>query len=98
MPDRFRIKLDEDVEGHMRFKRDDLTGQDATVRLEDGTEVEGHVYVGKDPDDTEGHGGTVWEIEMDDTYGDLLRAATDRGDPIHIRFDGADVEGHWFKR
>jgi hypothetical protein len=105
--------MPDDTEGH-GYRWEDLTGQEVTVRLEDGTEVEGHLYRGKidmTGEDTEGHGRKnedmtgddteghrrrhALDLEVDDTAANLLRAATDRGEPVHVRFpDEDDVQGH----
>ncbi|MFN2488510.1 MAG: hypothetical protein ABR529_01970 [Actinomycetota bacterium] len=103
MPYRYGIELD-DVEGHMPFRYEDLSGREVTIRLEDGTEVRGHGYYrgGEDTrgEDTEGH-AYKWngiELEVDDTQANLLRAASDRGEPVYVRFpDGAEVKGHGYR-
>jgi hypothetical protein len=86
----------------MPFKREDLTGQAVTVRMKDGTEVEGHMPYKREDlagDDTEGH---VWkriDLEVDDTQANMLTAANERGEPVYVRFpDGVEVKGHVFKR
>lgn len=80
---------------------EDLTGQEVTIRFEDGTEVQGHGFKWNGEDmtgeDTEGHVGryTGIELEVDDTHANMLRAATDKGEPVYVRFpDGAEVKGH----
>jgi hypothetical protein len=97
-----RIRLEpDDTGGHIPFKREDLSGQEVTIRMEDGTEVQGHAfraqYEHTKGDYTERLGGRYnsIELEVDDTRANMLKAATDRGEPIHIRFpDGAVVTGH----
>ena len=102
MPIRYKIEPD-DTEGHAFKLREDLTGQAVTIRMEDGTEVEGHVYKFKEDttgDDTEGHAyrAKYIDLEEDDTQATLLRAATNRGEPVYVRFpDGAEVKGHGFR-
>jgi hypothetical protein len=88
----------------MPFKREDLSGQAVTVRMEDGTEVEGHVVrYGKEDltgEDTAGHGIRIRgiDLEVDDTRANLLAAANERGEPVYVRFpDGAEVKGHAMK-
>jgi hypothetical protein len=95
----------DDIEGHIPFKREDLSGQEVTVRLEDGSEVQGHAFLARHEhtkgDYTERLGGRYnsIELEVDDTRANMLKAATDRGEPIHIRFpDGAEVTGHALRR
>jgi hypothetical protein len=97
---RIRIEPD-DTEGPIPFKREDLSGQEVTIRMEDGTEVEGRAFRAKyehtKGDYTEHLGGrySSIEVEVDDTRANMLKGATDRGEPIHIRFpDGAEVTGH----
>jgi hypothetical protein len=97
---RIRIEPD-DTEDHIPFKREDLSGQEVTIRMEDGAEVQGHAFRAKHEhtkgDYTERLGGryNTIELEVDDTRASMLKAATDRGEPIHIRFpDGAEVTGH----
>jgi hypothetical protein len=79
----------------------DLTGQEVTVRMDDGTEVQGHALKYKEDmtgDDTEGHRKRI-DLEVDDTQANMLKAATDKGEPVYVRFpDGAEVTGHVFKR
>jgi hypothetical protein len=96
---RIRIEPD-DTEGHIPFKREDLSGQEVTIRMEDGTEVPGRAFRAKyehiKGDYTERLGGRYnsIELEVDDTRATMLKAATDRGEPIHISFpDGAEVTG-----
>ncbi len=98
MPARYGIQLD-DVEGHMPAKYgEDLTGQEITVRMDDGTEVQGHglrSFEDMTGEDTEGHRVPRIELEVDDTQANLLRAATDKGEPVYVRFpEGAEVRGH----
>jgi hypothetical protein len=98
---RIRIEPD-DTEGHV-WKREDLTGQAVTVRMEDGTEVEGHAFKVKEDltgEDAEGHlMKRGIDLEVDDTQANLLRAANDRGEPVYVRFpDDADVQGHVVRR
>jgi hypothetical protein len=101
---RIRIEPD-DTEGHIPFKREALSGQEVTIRMEDSTEVQGRAFRAKyehtKGDYTERLGGRYnsIELEVDDTRADMLKAATDRGEPIHIRFpDGAEVTGHALRR
>jgi hypothetical protein len=101
---RIRIEPD-DTESHIPFKREDLSGQEVTIRMEDGTEVKGHAFRAKyehsKGDYTERLGGRYnsIELEVDDTGANMLKAATDRGEPIHIRFpDGGEVTGHVLRR
>ena len=51
-------------------------------------------------EDTDGHlykRGIELEVD-DDTAANMLRAATDRGEPVYVRFpDGAEVQGHKFR-
>jgi hypothetical protein len=102
MPHRERISIEpDDPAGHVPFKREDLGGQEVTIRLEDGTEVQGRAFRAKyehsKGDYTERLGGRYnrIEVEVDDTQANLLKAASDRGEPIHVRFpDGAEVTGH----
>jgi hypothetical protein len=102
MPVRFAIRLDDDVEGHMPYRHaEDLSGQEVTIRMGDGTEVHGHGWKFPEDqrgDDIEGSGRYYGiELEVDDTEANLLTAASDRGEPIHVRFpDGAEVRGHPF--
>jgi hypothetical protein len=115
----YRIKVElEDVEGHGFRYKENLTGQEATIRLQDGTEVQGHVIKrGEDltgaeaeghalrvrsgdmtGEDTEGHLYKRIDLEVDDAQANLLRAATDKGEPIYVRFpDGAEVQGHAYR-
>jgi TATA-binding protein-associated factor Taf7 len=102
MPLKFRVEMD-DVEGHMplRFK-EDMTGKEVTVRLEDGTEVRGHALRFKEDtrgDDTEGHMPLRHvELEVDDSQAHLLKTAGEKGEPIYVGFpDGAEVQGHYFR-
>jgi hypothetical protein len=95
----------DDTEGHIPFKREDLSGQEVTIRMEDGTEVQGRAFRAKyehtKGDYTERLGGryNTIELEVDDTRANVLEAVTDRGEPIHIRFpDGAEVTGHALRR
>jgi hypothetical protein len=106
MPHRERISIEpDDAAGHVPFKReDDLSGQEVTIRMEDGTEVQGRAFRAKyehtKGDYTERLGGRYnrIEVEVDDAQADLLKAASDRGEPIHVRFpDGAEVTGHRWK-
>jgi hypothetical protein len=94
----------DDTEGHIPFKREDLSGQEVTVRLEDGSEVQGHAFLAKSEhtkgDYTERLGGrsNIIDLEVDDREADVLRAATDKGEPVYVRFpDGAEVKGHAYK-
>ncbi|MFN2489876.1 MAG: hypothetical protein ABR529_09100 [Actinomycetota bacterium] len=87
------VKMDEGGPSYENFQ-----GKDVTVRLEDGTEVQGHV--GKWGEDTEGHAGK-WGIELEvfDTEANMLQAATDRGESVYVRLpDEAEVKGHAYKR
>jgi hypothetical protein len=116
----YRIKVElEDVEGHgFRYSGEDLTGQGATIRLQGGTEVQGHVIKrgedltgeeaeghalrvrGEDMtgEDTEGHLFKRIDLEVDDAQANLLRAATDKGELIYVRFpDGAEIQGHAYR-
>jgi hypothetical protein len=64
--------------------------------------VQGHLVRIKEDttgEDTEGHGlrARVIDLEVEDTQANMLRAATDRGEPVYVRFpDGAEVKGHAF--
>jgi hypothetical protein len=95
----------DDTEGHIPFKREDLSGQEVTVRVEDGSEVQGHAFLARHEhtkgDYTERLGGrsNIIELEVGDSEADVLRAVTDKGEPLYVRFpDGAEVKGHAFKR
>jgi hypothetical protein len=100
-----RIRIEPvDVEGDIPFKREDLSGQEVTIRMEDGTEVQGHAfradYKHTKGDYTERLGGRYnsIDVEVDDTQANLL-AATERGEPVYVRFpDGTEVRGHGLKR
>jgi hypothetical protein len=101
---RITIQPDE-TGGHMPFKREALSGQEVTVRLEDGSEVQGRAFLAKyehtKGDYTERLGGrsNIIELEVGDTEANVLRAATDKGEPVYVRFpDGAEVKGHAYKR
>ena len=95
MPYRSGIELD-DVEARYG---EDMTGQEVTVRLEDGTEVQGQLHKYREDmtgDDTEAHSGRI-DLEVDDAQADVLKAANDRGEPVYVRFpDGAEVRGHTY--
>jgi hypothetical protein len=96
-------------------------GQEVTVRMDDGTQVQGHIsrirfeditgsdtkdqagrirFEKTDPagDDTEGHSFKRIELEIDDGLAKLLRAASDRGEPVYVRFsDENDVQTHIYR-
>jgi hypothetical protein len=76
----FKIKVEmEDAEGHALRVKEDLTGQAVIIRMEDGTEVQGHIYKrGEDMtgEDAEGHIYKRIDLEVDDAQANLLRAAT----------------------
>jgi hypothetical protein len=99
---RRRISFEpEDVEGHGGRWTEETApekGQEATIRLQDGAEVQGHLYFEREDmsgEDVEGHLRRRIELEVDDTAANMLRAATDRGEPVYVRFpDGAEVQGH----
>jgi hypothetical protein len=97
---RIRIEPD-DTEGHGFKFKEDLTGQAVTVRMEDGTEVEGHVFRREDltGEDTKGHGlKRGIDLEVDDTQAHLLAAVNERGEPVYVRFpDDDDVRGHLWR-
>jgi hypothetical protein len=61
----------------------------------------GHAFKREDltGEDAEGQAWKRIDLEVDDTQVNLLRAATDRGEPIYVLFpDGAEVQGHAYKR
>jgi hypothetical protein len=99
MPRRYiRLEVD-DVEGHMPWRYEDMTGKTVTIRTEDGTEVQGHGYKVKEDmtgEDAEGHAYKRGiDLEVDDSQAHLLKTASDRGEPVYVRFpDGAEVTGH----
>jgi hypothetical protein len=100
---RYKIELD-DVEGHKLRWGEDLTGQEVTIRTESDDEVEGHTArvesVDMTGDDTEGHMPLRYrvELEVDDAQAHLLQMASDKGEPIHVRFpDDAEVKGHLWR-
>jgi small nuclear ribonucleoprotein (snRNP)-like protein len=96
-----RIRIEPvDVERDIPFKREDLSGQEVTIRMEDGTEVQGHAfradYEHTKGDYTERLGGRYnsIDVEVDETQANLL-AAAERGEPVYVRFpDGTEVQGH----
>jgi hypothetical protein len=97
---RIRVEPD-DTEGQIPFKREDLSGQEVTIRMEDGTEVQGHAFRAKyehtKGDYTERLGGRYnsIDVEVDDTQAHMLQAATERGEPVYVRFpNGEEVKGH----
>jgi hypothetical protein len=98
MARRIGVEVD-DVEGHL-LRWEDLTGQEVTIRMEDGTEVQGHLKYPEEArgDDTEGHGwlkGGRIDLEVADTQAHLLTVANERGAPVYVRFpDGDEVKGH----
>jgi small nuclear ribonucleoprotein (snRNP)-like protein len=109
-----------DVEGHRYKTWEDMQGQEVTVRVNDGTEVQGHIsrirfenMTGSDtkgqarrirfePMDTSGEDsgcqGKRIELKVGDAQAKLLRAATDRGESVYVRFsDEDDVRGHLYR-
>jgi hypothetical protein len=98
-----------------------MLGQEVTVRMDDGTQVQGHIsrvrfedITGRDTKDqggrirfektdpfgdyTEGHGFKRIELEVDDAQAKLLSAASDRGEPVYVRFsDENDVQTHVYR-
>jgi hypothetical protein len=108
-----------DVEGHRYKTWEDMQGQ-VTVRVNDGTEVQGHIsrirfesVTGSDtkgqarrirfePMDPSGEDtgcqGKRIELKVGDAQAKLLRAATDRGESVYVRFsDEDDVRGHLYR-
>jgi hypothetical protein len=95
-----------------------MQGQEVTVRVDDGTEVQGHIsrirfenmtgsdakgqarrieQMGPSGEDT-GYQGKRIELEVGDAQARLLRAATDRGERVYVRFsDEVDVRGHLYR-
>lgn len=116
-----RYKIEpEDVEGHRYKSWEDMQGQEVTVRVDDGTEVRGHIsrvrLENMTGSDTEGQArrirfeqispsgedtgcqGKRIELKVGDAQAKLLRAATDRGEPVYVRFlDEDDVRGHLYR-
>jgi hypothetical protein len=64
----FKIKVEmEDAEGHALRVKEDLTGQAVIIRMEDGTEVQGHIFKrGEDltGEEAEGHAFRVRSEDM----------------------------------
>jgi hypothetical protein len=120
VPLRYKIEPG-DVEGHRHNGWEDMPGRDVSVRMDDGTEVQGRIngvrfedvdgsdtngqagrlgFEKTDPSggDTEGHGFKHIELEVDDALAKLVRAASDRGEPVYVRFsDENDVQGHLYR-
>jgi hypothetical protein len=84
-----------EVRGHIRRIRfEDMTGSD----------TKGHAsrirFEKTDPSGggTEGHGFKHIELEIDDALVKLVRAVTDRGQPVYVRFsDEYDVRGYLYR-
>jgi hypothetical protein len=120
-PVSLRYKIEPgDVEGHRYKTWEDMQGQEVTVRVNDGTEVQGHIsrirfenmtgsgtkdqarrirFEPMDPsgEDTGCQGKRI-ELKVGDAQAKLLRAATDRGESVYVRFsDEDDVRGHLYR-
>jgi hypothetical protein len=111
----------EDVEDRRYKCWEEMQGQEVTVRIDDGTDVQGHIssirfedmtnsdtkgragrirfeQTSPPGDDTEGHGFKPIELEVDHAQASLLRAATDRGEAVYVRFsDENDVQSHLYR-
>lgn len=108
----------EDVERHRDKGWEDMQGQEVTVRIDGGIEVQGHISrirfedrAGSDTKglpgrirfektdsshpEAEGHSFKRIELGVDGALGKLLRAASDKGEPVYLRFsDEDDIQGH----
>jgi hypothetical protein len=119
VPPRYKSEP-EDVAGHRYKSWEDMQGQEVTVRVDDGTEVQGHIsrirFENMTGSDTKGQArrirfeqmdpsgedtgcqGKRIELKVGDAQAKLLRAATDRGECVYVRFsDEDDVRGHLYR-